>query len=383
MHPPLEIYLLRHPADKGGADRAAKAVQRHFMRQNAGTDAMASGRYLGLAISVRTFSVADPDTIASLPVGGEPRRSRAVVVAFVDGNMRDDQAWIRWLGKLATEPEVTLILAYRGQIEPLGFHDGVHALKLGATIGDDDMDRLRVRLMIICTKYLRTDEGGPKLFVSYHEQGGLDVANALLRDKIGSNYAPIELFVASDRMIEGDQYREIILGEIHSANAVIAVFSREYPDRTWCASEVGWARTPRRVLEHDGCWQVTPLVIVDHIEASGPPGQRWSWVLPDFGGCPLIRWHGDLALDVLERALTEGVVGAFHRTWSQQVSGSQEADVCINWVPDTATLAHLRLEGALPTKSRVGYPGYGLHTRERDRLMKLFDIELRTFEELR
>jgi SLOG cluster2/TIR domain len=373
-----------------------------------------------------------------------------VVVALVDPHMVNDENWrasLLKLGKLhwadekskkgdsgvllvpveltrglaALAPEVSAINAVRVD----AWRDGKERPETAA----ERLERRKVRLVRYLTQTLvrvlreRVGRGGEgpqardapgllsrSVFISHAKgdgEAGVGIAEAIKAH--ASTVGQLDVFMDATDLNWGTDWYDPMLGAAGRRTAAfVAVMSDLYASRDWCREEARRARTPRSVRllldptnalaptdEADArIWWVQPAVAIDNLAA------RWSRLVPELSGIPVIRWQDpdQTPLAVLDRLMHDALQAHVHVDYARSVDASArrrsmpgvKADRVhyLTWTPEPTTLlewAHPEAESppipqGTPENSEltlVVYPGHGMLLDEESQLGRYFGKQVR------
>ncbi|MEM7202482.1 MAG: toll/interleukin-1 receptor domain-containing protein [Planctomycetota bacterium] len=360
LRPPLQVIVVRHPTfDAGKA--LAQAVVHRFVRP--GEQVQDTG--LGIPAFVR--SKAHPGHAPlPRPISDAATDATLVVVLVCEGLVLD-AAWLAWLDDLAAKPHVHLH-AFKFddtlRFDSLHFLRGRQAVTITATADDEEQWQaatayeLARRVEAQALSLLTQRASPPSLFVSYHGDSGSEIAETLWH-VVTSEYRDLSPYVAHLSVRPNQEWAAHIRDGLLDASAVLSVVTEAYTSRPWCREEIHTARTPRLAADLDNCWHVTPIVAID------ARAQDWARFMPELGGHRVLRWDPQRSREVIDRAVSDGLLATFHARWAEQYARADMTAAVISWIPDVRTL--LRLEPHLAARGATSLLCPGLHVDAEER----------------
>ena len=397
--PPLKIYILWHPDFHGEKELSdvkapvgetkisllAKSLIRFFQRT--GTDLQE-----GLGIPTYIRSQAAPGGGDGLPLDiriGEAEIT--LLVVFIDDLMVGDNRWEHWISDLSQRPGfVVFSVAFTEAATHWSIVKSHNLTRLYEEALDDRSIRLKRDLLSYCVSLLlRSGDGVQEkagVFISYHRETDLQaeenatvwrhgrrVAQSIY-DAAGNYSSDIFAFFAEKTLGKNVFYEREIQRFARQSAVMLSVFTERYLERTWCRNELQWAREPRKILGSVNSWEMTPLFVIDALSGFA------ASIPMEFTGCSMIRWQSEDTMEIIDRALAEALISAFHRRWAAKISG--ENRIVISWVPDSVSLTKLKTKGLLPGGCELVYPGYGISVAELSFLQQAFpNLRFRKFED--
>lgn len=349
--PPLfALYVVWHPSNASGK-KIAKMLLKHF-GQDRHRDVAGVPR-----LSVLFRDKAAPDKSVPLPVNWDEAEMSAAVV-LVDSNLTGDRAWADYVRGLSQDTQVKgqrfsrlfpVVMegkGYKRLFEQQALRwdrwEGKNVQRerrLVRNLANEFSRMLRHRLDVLrrpetakapLESYLKK----LKLFISHSKKDGEDIALEI-RDWLHEHSALASFFDLID-IPPGSFPDEVLLHEVETSNAVIAVQTDSYSSREWCRREVIKAKRHR-----------VPIVVVDCLR---DVDQR---SIPYMGNVPVVRMSPVKCgrIDEVTECLLEEVLWTY--LWRCRVErfASEHPDVLfLAWPPELISLA------ALPTLQRENTP---------------------------
>jgi hypothetical protein len=351
----------------------ARGVVRKF--QGTGTSLQEG---LGIRVELRSVPYKNTKVPREIPTNDS---GKAIIVPLVDSAMVNDRNWNSWIAKFVNAKEFFDVLPVVFSKDAKGWDviKGPNPVYLFETEVEQRMDMLNRQLLIFCLGRLSATGAtattpNPRLVISYHGESDGKAIGDKIHKCVGDEFRGLNAFLAHKDLPPGADLATGLKETVEQSAAMISVFTEDYESRPWCRREVRWARTPSSAGA-ERCWKMTPLVVVEALR------RKCSVVLSEFAGCQLIPWDDELAIEVVDRALMEAVINAYHRRWSERYVGDNR--VVINWIPDALSLLKLRAAGGLPSGYKLIYPGHGITATDQVLLRELFgDVQFLKYTEV-
>ena len=310
--PLFTLYVMWHPSYQGGQD-IADQLRTHFGRD------LYRSVVEGRGVSVLERSEPVPDAGTPLPIDWDDAEFTAVVV-LVEATLVDDNEWVTYVRDIAQTA--------RGKGIPAGFFpvtmdDRGLDLELEQQAlrwheWDGSMDRARRLISDLTHEFCRmlrhrlnhpasTADGEVSLdrylgkiqvFLSHskhdHDDRGERVANGI-RDWIHA-HSPLESFFDVHDIPPGLPFDEVLLHQIGTSGAIVAVHTDSYSSRAWCRREAIEAKL-----------RLVPMIVVDCLQDVDPRGMAY------IGNVPIVR----MELGRTDRVATMAscLLDEIFRTW--------------------------------------------------------------------
>ena len=288
-YPIFALYVMWHPSYQGGQD-IADQLRTHFGRDL--YRSVAEGR--GVSVLERSEPV--PDAGTPLPIDWDDAEFTAVVV-LAEETLVDDGEWANHVRDIARTTRSKGVPAgfFPVTMDGRGLDLGIEQQALRWDEWDgSSMDRTRRLISDLTHEFCRMlrhrlDHPGSaadgevpldryldkiRVFLSHskhdHDDRGESVANDI-RDWIHAN-SPLGSFFDVHDIPPGLPFDEVLLHQIATSGAVVAVHTDSYSSRAWCRREVIEAK--RRLV---------PMIVVDCLQDVDPRGMAY------LGNVPIIR----------------------------------------------------------------------------------------------
>ena len=368
--PLFTLYVMWHPSYQGGR-AIADQLRTHFGRDL--YRSVAEGR--GVSVLERSEPV--PDAGTPLPIDWDDAELTAVVV-LVEATLVNDDEWATYVRDIAQTARGKGIPAgfFPVTIDDRGLDLQLDQQTLRWHEWDGSMDRTRRLISDLTHEFCRmlrhrldqpasaADEGAPlnhylgkiRVFLSHskhdHDKRGERVTNGI-RDWIHAN-SQLESFFDVHDIPPGLPFDEVLLRQIDTSGAVVAVQTDSYSSREWCRREVIEAK--RRLV---------PMIVVDCLRDVDPRGMAY------LGNVPVVRM--ELGRKDRIATIVSCLLEEIFRTWlwhcrvGPYLSDSPEVLFTAR-PPELVTLAALPL-GSEDSNPMIVYPDPLLSTDE-ERLFK-------------
>ena len=377
-HPVFALYVLWHPSYRGGR-HIADQLRAHYGRD------LYRSVVEGRGVSVLYRSEPAPDAGTPLPISWDEAEFTAVVV-LAEAALVDDVEWANHVRDLAQAARHKGLPAgcFPVTIDRRGLDLELEQQVLrwdewGGSTADrtqrllSDLTHEFCRMLRHRFNHLgRTIDGEVPLdryldkirvFLSHskhdHDDCGASVANDI-RDWIHAN-SPLDSFFDVHDIPPGLPFDEVLLHQIATGGAVVAVHTDSYSSRPWCRREVIEAK--RRLV---------PMIVVDCLQDADPRGIAY------LGNVPIVRMEpgrSDRVATVASCLLDE-----IFRTWLWRCRVAPyrtdfPAVLFTARPPELITLAAVPLgdEGSVPT---IVYPE-PLLSADEERLFRAISPEVR------
>ena len=144
-----------------------------------------------------------------------------------------------------------------------------------------------------------------RVFISHAKADGAAQAEALRAAILGRGQ--LQAFYDESDLPIGYAFAQLLQdaageGDAADTQAMLAIFTDQYPTRPWCQRELRQARRPRSsgVTGYEArCWRVKPLVVVTDLAGAE------TRMLGEIGQAPLIAWQEDRAGRIIDTLLRE------------------------------------------------------------------------------
>lgn len=341
LDPVLEIYVIWHPDDAEGAERAQNLVD-HFH----GT---AYSGLIGGAVEVYVRSVAWSENGAPrpLPFQEEPRYGIpqpaifAVVPIIGLGLARTlsngDDAWRAYLQSIAAAHDqdparvgvypIVLERTALDQEQIREFFGGVLALGSGLPLDGDRQETRQIRDLVQGIAQQSTETGAPriKVFISHTKRATEDEGEQADRiDRVFETIARTRLdqfFDATDLQPGGDWAQEL---ESHaSTGALLCVRTDLYSSREWCQREISVAKRAG-----------VPVVILDSLQEGEKRGSFLMDHVPRIPGNSPTEISEDIVIVALNQLVDECLKRELWRRQHEIAKG----ELCDWWAPHAPEL---------------------------------------------
>ena len=287
-HPIFTLYVMWHPSYRGGQD-IAEQLRTHFGRDL--YQSVAEGR--GVSVLERSEPVSDAGT--PLPIDWNDAEFTAVVV-LAEATLVDDGEWVDYVRDIAQTarskgyPVALFPVTMDGRgldleidQQALRWHEwdgsgGDRTRRLKSDLTHELCRMLRHRLddlaSIDTEKTLDLHLEKIRVFLSHSKHDGdgrgASVANAI-RDWMHTN-SPLGSFFDVHDIPPGIPFDEVLLHQITTGAALLAVHSDSYSSRAWCRREVIEAKR-----------HLVPMIVVDCLQDTDPRGMAY------LGNVPIVR----------------------------------------------------------------------------------------------
>jgi hypothetical protein len=325
LPPLLEIYVVWHPGDRGGADVAERLID-HFH----GT---AFSGLIGGAVEVFVRSEgweSDQDAPRSLPCVDAlpydlPEAELTVVIPILGVELaravEDGEAWSEYMDSLLTgaEPRSEEVCVLPVKLETAVSEGTLHESFSGIQTIHVDNGLCREIAQGIA-QFARPEQSRLKVFLSHTKRGGpVDDPNALVHRvrELILDTKLADFFDAQD-LQPGADWSAKLLAEA-AGSAMLAIRTDQYASREWCQKEVVVAKRAGM-----------PIVILDALSL----GEKRGSFLMD--NTPRIPLHDEVSDNAIMRALDQLVDECLKRTlWIRQkeLASRTNSNVASWWAP--------------------------------------------------
>lgn len=345
-----------------------------------------------------------------------------IAVPLVDEHMVVDRAWREYLQNTVT-PRADLMVPVAldaGAFQLPQRISRLNYLRLERAVDPADWSwerRTRVRrerlisllTQVVARELLGLPDTGPiktapdparrnaappqvRVFISHAKADGARQAEALrsailARGQLQAFYDESDLPIgyAFEQLLEDAAGQ----GGSIDTQAMLAIYTDQYPSRPWCQRELRQARRPRPRGDTGTaarCWHVKPLVVVADLDGNE------TRMLGDIGHAPLIAWNGDRAGRIIDTLLREVLLLSYNGARAYRLLKSPQVDgrYALNCTPDVyaameVALAARKNAGQAMTELLIPPPGLGKDSREVfEALLSIGGnpVRIRTFDEV-
>lgn len=375
----------------------------------------------GIPVHYRSFPV-EPPCSALAPYTQDPVTEELprlhIAVPLVDEQIVVDRAWRRYLADVVV-PKAQLVVpvALDAAAYQLPYSiNRLNFLRLQRAVDPANwswQQRARVRrerlislltqviarelLGLPCTgltaplppkRHRSTAPAQIKVFISYAKTDGAEQAETLRAAILGSGQ--LQAFYDESDLPIGYEFERLLVdaageGEGTDTQAMIVIYTDQYPSRPWCQRELRQARRPRQHGESgvaERCWRVKPLVVLAHLAGSE------TRMLGEACQAPLIAWDSGRTGRIIDTLLREILLLRYNefRAFALLNDPGARGRYALNCAPDAYTCMEVA-RGASGALRELLIPPPGLNKGSREALEALMSIggtcvRIRTFDEV-